>query len=347
MQKTVICIILTIAFFVSRAQTIGGSSVFNFLQLPNAPQVSGLGGINTSNISHDIGLAFNNPALLRPEMHTQLTTVFTSMYAGIRNYHLMAGYHDEKLQTTFAAGIQYLDYGSIMQTDAAGNMLGNFRPGDYAVQVSASRRYLEHWYYGTSFKFIHSNYGLYRSNGIALDLGVAYYDSSRLLQAALVIKNMGVQLKQYAGTPGDGLPFDVQMGITKRLQKAPVQFSVTAHHLHQFNIRYNDTTFDNDNGFNQNNKNSRFTIDKFFRHFIVAAQFFVGERIEITGAYNHLRRAELNIPNTPNGLNGFSLGIGALFKKIQIRYARMYYQGNTAYNQFGLNLQLNNYFNVL
>src|SRR5205823_13677779 len=141
--------------------------------------------------------------------------------------------------------------------------------------------YLDKWNYGAASKFINSNYGLYRSNGIALDVGITYYDSSKLLQSSLVMKNMGTQLKKYQGTKGDDIPFDVEIGITKRLEKAPIQFSVTAHHLHQFDIRYNDTSFNNDNGFDQN-KNNRFTADKFFRHFVFASQFYIGDKVEIT-----------------------------------------------------------------
>jgi hypothetical protein len=66
--------------------------------------------------------------------------------------------------------------------------------------------------------------------------------------------------------------------------------------------------------------------------------------VEISAGYNHHRRKELNIGNAGNGLYGFSLGVGALFKKLQIRYARSYYQNNAAYNQFGLNLSMNDYF---
>jgi len=326
----------------SNAQTIGGNAVYNFLKLPGSPQLSGLGGVNVSNISNDIGLSFNNPALLRPSMHMQLTTVFNSMYAGINTYQAMIGYTDEKLQTNFSAGIQYLDYGNIAQTDAAGNMLGTFRPGDYVARVSVSRQYLERWYYGATIKYIHSNYGLYQSDALAMDVGVAYYDSVAQVQVSLLMKNMGVQLKKYEGTAGDDLPFDLQAGITKRLKNAPIQFSLTAQHLHQFDIRYNDTSFNNVNGFNTNDK-AGITLDKIFRHIVFATQFYVGDKIEITAAYNHLRRAELDIYNSTNGLNGFSLGIGVLFKKIQIRYARSYYQNNTAYNQFGLNMALNEF----
>ena len=135
----------------------------------------------------------------------------------------------------------------------------------------------------------------------------------------------------------EDLPFDLQFGISKRLAKAPVQFSFTAHHLHQFDIRYNDSVFNADNGIQ---KNGNFSFDKIFRHFILAVQAFPIPQIEISFGYNHLRRQELNISNTTNGLNGFSIGVGLLVKKIQVRYARTYYQNNTAFNQIGLNLKL-------
>ena len=63
----------------------------------------------------------------------------------------------------------------------------------------------------------------------------------------------------------------------------------------------------------------------------------------VTFAY----RGKLPVVGTEgNGLNGFSIGAGILFGKLQVRYARAYYQGNTAYNQFGLNLKLNEYFGL-
>lgn len=343
MQRIMLSFIITSTILFTKGQTLGGNSTFNFLKLPNTPQLTGLGGINVSNLSNDIGMSFNNPSLLLPSMHTQLSTVFNSMYAGIKNYHMMFGYSFEKPQINIALGIQYMNYGSIPETDAAGNISGSFQPVDYVIQLSASRKYMEKWNYGASFKFINSNYGLYRSNGIALDAGVAYYDSVQLLQASVVIKNMGTQLKIYQGTKSDNIPFDVQIGITKRLEKAPIQFSVTAHHLHRFDIRYNDTTFNNDNGFSQNIGRQNFSFDKIFRHFIISTQLYIGDKVEISTAYNHLRRAELNISNTTNGLNGFSLGLGVLFTKIQVRYARAYFQNNAAYNQFGLNMKLNEF----
>ena len=330
---------------VINAQTLGGSSVFNFLKLSHSPQLTALGGVNVSQTSNDIGLAFNNPALLRPSMHTQMNAVFNRFYADIQSYHLSLGFYNEKIQTNFLYGIYFFNYGSITQTDAAGNVLGNLRPRDYVMQVSAGRQYLQKWNYGATFKFINSNYGEFKSNGIAIDVGVLFSDSSKQFTASILAKNMGMQLKKYIGSAPEDLPFDLQVGISKKLEKAPFGFSITAHHLHRLDIRYNDTTFNNENDFGGDN-NKKFSLDKIFRHFVFATQVYAGKYIEVTAAYNHLRRKELNIGNSGNGTNGFSLGFAALLNKLQVRYATSWYQNNTSYHQFGINMKLNEYFGL-
>jgi hypothetical protein len=343
--RYIISILLITAITKLSAQTLGGQSVFNFLKLPNTPQLTALGGVNISQPSNDVGLAFNNPALLRPSMHTQMNAVFNNYYAGISTYHLAMGYHHEKLKTSFLWGLYYFNYGDIQQADASGNLLGSWRPADWVMQASASRSYLDKWRYGASLKFISSNYGQYRSNGIAVDVGVGLKDTAKLISIALVAKNMGFQLKKYTGSdPGD-LPFDLQVGITKRLAKAPFSFSFTAHHLHHFDISYNDTLFNNENGFD-NGSTKKFSFDKLFRHFVMAVTIHAGDKLEVQAGYNHLRRKELNIGEAGNGLNGFSLGIAVLLNKLDIRYARSHYQNNTGYNQFGISMPLNQYFGL-
>ena len=325
-----------------QAQTLGGNSVFNFLKLPATPQLTALGGVNTSHISNDVGLAFNNPALLKSSMHSQLNAVFNGLYNGISAYHLSLGYHHEKLNTNFGWGIHFINYGSIQETDASGNIYGNMHPVDWVMQVSASRSYLKKWNYGATLKYISSNYGQYRSNGIAVDVGLLYHDTAALFSASILAKNMGTQLKTYEGTDPDDLPFDLQLGVSKRLENSPFGFSLTAHHLHQFDIRYNDADFNDVNGY-PNGSDKKFTFDKLFRHVVVAANVYLADKVEITAGYNYLRRKELNIGNTGNGLNGFSMGAALILPKLQVRIARSQYQRNTAYTQFGLSLALNQY----
>jgi hypothetical protein len=327
------------------AQTLGGNSVFNFLKLPNTPQLTALGGVNISQTSNDVGLVFANPALLKPSMHTQMNAVFNDFYGGIKVVHLSMGYRYEKLNTNFSGGLTYFSYGNTPETDASGNVMGKFRPTDWVAQVSASRSYGDKWNYGASLKFISSSYGQYNSTGLALDIGVLFHDSANLFSAALVAKNMGTQLKKYDGTDPDDLPFDLQIGLTKRLADAPFGFSLTAQRLHQFDITYNDTSFNNENGF-RNSSTSKFSFGKLLNHLVLATTIYPGNYIELVAGYNFLRRKELNIGNASNGMNGFSLGLGVLLGKLQVRYARAYYQSNTAFNQLGLTMKLNEYFGL-
>jgi hypothetical protein len=327
------------------AQTLGGRSAYNFLRFPASPQVAALGGINVTNQSNDLSLAFSNPSQLDSAMHTQMVANFNSLAAGINNAHFMLAYRHPKLQTNFAVGILYFDYGSTQQTDASGNIEGVYRPRDYVVQLTASREYLNRWKYGITVKFLASNYGMYRSSAMAADVGVMYRDTANFLQASVVAVNMGGQLKRYNPAEPEELPFDLQAGISKRLAKAPIRFSLTAHHLNRFDILYNDTLFNNDNGF-ENASSKKFTFDKLFQHFIFSTQVLIGERVELTAAYNVLRGKELKLANGGNGLTGFSLGAGVLFSKLQLRYARTHFQNNTAYNQIGLTMPLNQSFGL-
>ena len=315
-------------------QFLGGSNTYNFIELPPTPQLSSLGGINVSNRTNDVGLTMNNPSLLREEMSGQLHASFNLMYAGIKNLSLVGGYSVQKWKTNVGFGISYLDYGNIDATDPSGNIIGNFNASDFLFKLIASRAYEEYWHYGFAVNFIHSAYAQYRSSALALDAGVVYYDSLRQMQVSLALKNMGVQLKTFVPGTHEELPFDMQIGISKRLKKAPIQFSATAHHLHQFNLMYNDTASAANGG--QSGNTSAF--NKVFQHFVFAAQFYIEDKIEISAGYNILRRTELRIDNTTNGFTGFSMGLGFTSKKLQFRYARSWYQNNTAYNQFGINI---------
>ena len=331
-------ILFSILFAITTAafpQTIGGNAAYSFLKLPSSPIISAAGGINTSYKTNEVSLAANNPAQLDPTMHAQLNASFNGFMGGSKAYSLTGAYYSATSNTSFGGHIYYVDYGSIPATDAAGNSNGEFRPVDFVVQFSAAKKYLEKWTYGGAIKLIHSSYHQYRSSAIALDFGVLFFDSAKQFTASFLAKNMGFQVKTFAGQ-GEDLPFDLQVGITKRLSKAPFGFSITAQQLHRFDLQYNDTTFNNENRFA---KPSAF--NRFFNHFVLATHVYLGQNLEATIGYNHLRRQELSVPEASNGLSGFSAGLRIRFSKLQIQYARSTYQRGIGYHQIGITAQLN------
>ena len=324
------------------SQTLGGAATYNFLKLPSSPSLSALGGNNVSYHTNDIALAMHNPALLQPALHTRTGVSFNAFFADVKAWNLATGYYKEKWNTTFGASLFYIDYGSIEQTDNGGNLQGSFRPKDYVFQLAAGRKYLERWQYGLIAKYIHSDLGPYQSSALAFDGGLMYVDSSRRLSFGLVARNMGGQLKTYNGEQEE-LPFDVQLGITKRLEKAPLGFSLTWQQAHLFDIGASDSTF--------NEPGERGVSTNFFSkatdHIILATHFYIGDQLEANIGYNRLRRKELNIGNSGNGLNGFSAGFSVNLNKLQFQYSRSYYQRNGAYNQVATNASLNRLFNWL
>lgn len=288
------------------------------------------GGINTSYYYTDVGFAVNNPALVNNNMHGQLSAAFNAFFSGIQAYQLAGAYYSQPMQTTFAGSVFYINYGNITGADAAGNINGSFRPVEYAVQFSAARQYLQKWHYGATVKYIHSSLAPYYSNAIAVDGGVMYKDTAAQFYASLVVKNLGAQIKSYTVVKED-LPFDLQVGITKKLKNAPLAFSLTAHHLHSFKLAVKDSATSNNSINNQPS-----TAKQVLNHVVVATHVYVGNNLEGLIGYNFLRRAELNDGNGNNGLNGFSAGVIAKFKKLHLQYARAYYQKNITYNQFAL-----------
>jgi hypothetical protein len=318
------------------AQTLGGQSAFSFLRLSSYPLMNALGGANTSVISDDPTTAAHNPALLRSMHHGQMTAAFNAHPAGMRQLGWMMTSVPARWGTIVSGGIDMFDYGTASQTDAAGNILGDFSARDIAVRVSAGGRYLEHWHGGVSLKGAFSRYGIYRSGAVLADVGLNYHDSAQGFQAGILFRNMGAQWRTYDQV-GEDMPFDVQLGVTKRLKYAPLQFSLTAHRLHRFDLLYRDTLFIADNGWPQTGGGF---AEKLLRHMTLSVQGFVGERIDLAMGYSFMRRGELSIPGAANGLAGFSLGAGVGLRRLKFRYARSVHRPGAAFSQFSITADL-------
>lgn len=340
MRKSIAFIVFLLFDFESQSQTLGGNAVFSFLKMPASTQLSALGGVNVSAISSDVSLALQNPALLKKEMHGQINSSFNQFIGGIKNLNLSSGFHVKKWNTNIGIGIQYLNYGNIPETDASGNILGTFKPLDYAFQMMFSKQHKNNWHYGATVKWIQSNYAIYKSNGIGFDVALSYLNDDKDFQASVVVNNLGTHLKSYNGSSiKEELPFDLKMGVSKKLKHAPFQFSLTAHNVHRFDIFYNDTAFLLSEGVD-NFRNKKNTFNKILSHLVLSSQIFIKENIELTLGYNFLRRKDLNVQNYSNGFNGFALGAGLHVRKLQIRYSTGFYQQN-AFHQFGINYSTN------
>ncbi len=331
-------------------QVAGGQRTMEFLRLPTGPHVSALGGINVSNPDKDISLAMQNPSLMRPGLHNNLGLNYNAYYSGISLANLQYGYHLPKLQTSFLLGVQYLNYGNFVRTDNLGISNGDFKANEYAVTIGASRRYKDKWRYGASVKYAQSTLADKNAYAALADVGITYMDTTNLVTVGAVAKNMGVMLKKYNGNnPGEPLPFDLQIGITKRFRYVPLRLLTTVHHLYEWDIRYDDPALAQNNNLfgnvDSNAKPKTYFADKLFRHFIFGAEILIGKRLLVTASYNHLHRSEMVLKDK-TGMAGFAYGLGIDLNKFQVNFARSHYHIAGAYNEFGLTMSLNKLFGI-
>lgn len=333
---------------VVQAQVTGGRYAFQFLQLSNSPRVTALGGASVANPEDDVSFALQNPSMMRPGLHNQLGLNYNAYYSGIGIANLQYGYHVKEVNTSFALGVQYLNYGSFTQTDNIGNEYGSFRASDYAITAVASRQYKDNWRYGAALKWAHSMLYDKSGAGVLADVGITYNDTASLWTVAAVAKNMGFMVNKFnPANSSEPMPFDLQIGISKRLKHVPLRLIATIHHLYEWDIRYNNpddaqstTIFGSQDSTAE--KKSYFA-DKLFRHFIFGAELTLAKRLTVSAAYNHQRRSELVLQDR-TALSGFSFGLGLNLNKLQVHFAQSYYHVTGPYTEFGLNLRLNKLF---
>ncbi len=303
---------------------IGGHKVFKSLNLSPSARVSGLGLKLITLGEEDVLLAYENPAVANPKMHKQVTFNHNFFLGGIKHGVVAVGYDVPKLAMTFHGGFRYLNYGDIPQTDVYGNKEGEIAAGEWAVQVGASKPLSEKWRMGMNLNFLNARLDVYRATGMTADAGFFYEDTTRRINLALVIKNVGTELSTFTEGENGKMPLDVSIGISKRLAHMPMRFSVTMHHLNQWDLTYNDPNAKDDIiiiGEDSKKSGAKEVIDNFFRHFVFSSEFLLGkyEQVRLRIGYNHLINRELSVKGL-RGASGFTAGIGIKIKRFRIDY---------------------------
>jgi len=325
MDKKLPFLLLVFLVEISFAQ-IGGSDSYRFLQMSNSARINALGGANISALSEDVSAVLYNPGLLNERMHQGLSFNHQFYFAGIQSGyfaygHHLGGQHDITLHT----GFQYINYGDFRWTDEFDQTYGTFGAGEFAWTVGGSMQVYDRLRVGSNLKIINSNMESYSSFAVGLDLGAVYHIEESDFTIGMAISNIGAPLTKYTDTGDQRMPYDVRLGISKKLPKAPFRFSVTAHNLHRWNL-----TYDNPEAVERNtlfadlepeDKPLEVFVDNFFRHLIFASEILIGkqENFKIFVGYNHFRRRELNVLGF-RAFNGFSAGVALKVKKFEVGY---------------------------
>jgi hypothetical protein len=330
------------------AQITGGQNVFSFLNLPTSARITGLGGMQIAVKDDDLAFAASNPAALNPSMDGRLTLQHNFFLSDIQQGYVAYANDLPKIGFTLHGSLQYIGYGDIVRADEYGNKIGSVNASEMAFTLGAARPLTDRISLGLNAKVGFSTLDTYKSSALVADAAVMYADTAQRFTAALVVRNAGTQLSTYDGTRED-LPFDVQLGVSKRLKHLPFRFSIIAHHLHQWKITYDDPNFQDDDvlvfGDEQTSDEGGSDVDNFFRHLVFNGEFLLGrnESFQLRFGYNHLRKKELSVTNY-RSLAGFSTGVGVKVSRFRIDFGYAAYHLAGGVVHFGLSTNLKEFF---
>ena len=302
---------------------VGGLYTYNFLDLSENARVAALGGQNVSLSDDDPNMFKYNPATINNDMMGGASFNVAPFVTGISKFSTVYG-HKLKGKINLVGAVESINYGSFLRTDIAGNELGEVSASETAITVGTSHQ-IDNYRIGVNLKLVSSNVADYFSFATLMDIGGLYVHPRKDLKIGLVFKNVGAVVKKYHSDADMTVPFDVQFGLSYKLEHMPLRFNMLTHHLHVLDVQYLDPTrtftFDD---LGEEVPGEKQLSEKIARHFTFGGEFVFSKNFYLRAGYNHLRRRELKLENAATAA-GFSFGGMMRMRGFEFNYTRAIY----------------------
>lgn len=171
---------------------------------------------------------WNNAKLAFAPMDMSISTTYTPWLRKLdseMNFLYLGAYKRINKRSTVGASLTYFTLGKIDHTDDQGNLRGEFRPNEFAIDVTYSMKLSDYMALGATARFIHDDLtqGLEveqmttkPANGLAADVGLYYQqdiDKNQQVAGALTISNLGSKLSYSDDdTENEFLPANIRIG---------------------------------------------------------------------------------------------------------------------------------------
>ncbi|WP_031530461.1 type IX secretion system protein PorQ [Dyadobacter crusticola] len=308
----------------ANAQPAGGKSRLDFLVLPSQAKSTALGTHHLTASGNDPALFLQNPALLDSSKNDNASVNLMPYLADTKFLNLAYAHGAGKSDGTWAVGLQYLNYGTMQETDDLGNVIGEFRAADYGISAGYGHT-VGAFTVGGTVKLVGAAVETYQTWGAAFDWSALFRHPREDFTVGFAVKNMGFLKQNYNGATDPVLPLDIRAGITFKPEYMPVRISLTAHHLNRFDMVYNDPALFYTYDINGNKLPKKAGIaEKLGRHLSLGAEALIHKNFRLLLGYDHLRRQELRLSDKA-ALAGFSFGLWLRVKRFEVSYGRAQY----------------------
>ena len=334
--------LLILVFFITNniVSQFAGESTYQFLNISSSPRQLALGGKVITNFDYDVSQALYNPSVINNEMDNNISLNFFNYFADIKYGNAAYAYTLDNRGNTLHFGISYINYGDFEGYNELGEPTNNFTGNEAALSVGYGNKFKElPIYYGVNFKLITSKFEQYNSIGIASDIGFYYKDEDLKLDIALVIRNIGTQIKPYDNI-NEKLPFEIDLGVSQLVENAPIKWHITIENIQKWPIGLsNPSRLIIDLDGNITEEKVTFMND-LLRHVIIGTELFPESIFNLRLGYSFRRGEELRIIDEKN-FSGLSFGFGIKFNKLRFNYSHARYSSASNISFLGLQLDLN------
>ncbi|MFA8449945.1 MAG: type IX secretion system protein PorQ [Bacteroidales bacterium] len=324
----------------------GGRGAFQFLNTTTSARGAALGSDFLSVYDGDLSLALANPSLINSDMHNSIGLNYVNYFNGI-NYGVAQYSRTFDKIGSFAAGVQYFNYGQFDAADESGERLGTFSASDLAFTIGWGRALSSRLSVGANIKGVYSSYETYTSFGLGTDVVFTYHDDEHQWAISLAGRNIGAQLKPFHEGNNESMPFDLQLAVSKKLLHLPLRIFAVVDEIDNWNIYYDDpdkssADFDafsgevkKESGFERELKNA-------LKHLRIGGELTIAKRLNVRLGYNFRTRTDLRIANKP-GTVGLSWGVGLNLNRFKISYSRSAYHLEGSPNWFSISTNLSKF----
>ena len=318
------------------------SQSFLFIDIEVSPRIESMGGVGIAIVDKDVSLAQTTPSLLNNKMHNYLVFSFTDYFSDI---NLISFSYATKWKDlgVFSLGIKAINYGEFELTDASENYLGSFSAHEQVITFGLGKKLNEKFTLGANLNLLNSQLETYHSFALSSNVSLTYFNPKNKFTTTLLFKNIGRQLISYTNIE-ESLPYDVQLGMSKKLKHLPFRYSLTFHNLNQFDIKSNyklrsETNIETGELEIKDESVAKTAI----RHLIIGGELNPFRKsLFIRGGFNFQRRFDMSLVTFP-AMVGFSWGIGFKVSKFCLDYSRASYHLSGVPNNFSFATNLSTF----
>lgn len=309
----------------ANAQVSNG--LYRALTDANSARVVALGGLPLPMHDGDLQTVVFNPSAISPEMNNQMVLSYVGDFNIGTNFATAQYSHTFDKLGSFAASVQYYNYGSMQYVSESGNVDGStFNVSDYAVTLGWGRELTDKWSIGANLKYAGVQYESGQAGALGVDVAATYWSYSNWA-FTLTARNIGRQIySRELNVTNKWLPFSVDFMASKKLNHLPLTIILGYKDIQHWNKLYKDPLdlsgyYDPITGqYQEPSKASKF-FTNLGCHLVVGGELALGKNLFLRASYNYETFRNMGVPEK-RSLVGFSVGFGVKIKAFQLDYAR-------------------------